>query len=243
MDKGFLRFQQLLFAFPPAAPDLVRIRRNKEGLMKLFQLKALGIVALLFMGVYAPAFVAIGLLKPRTQTAIPIVIGMSLAIAIVFIYFMSGDSNSFSQFGFKLSSYRYIGAAVALGVPVGLALTFVVSRFNSTNSFGEVSLSPWMMVCYFIVGTPIQEEVIFRGLLQTTLEQRLVASFQFLGTSLSFAVLIVAVLFGLIHLRIGVLTAVAAFVLGLLAGELRRRSSSLLPAIVLHAIFNASGIW
>jgi membrane protease YdiL (CAAX protease family) len=174
VDKGFLPFQQLLFAFPPAAPDLVRIRRNKEGLMKLFQLKALGIVALLFMGVYAPAFVAIGLLKPRTQTAIPIVIGMSLAIAIVFIYFMPGDSNSFSQFGFKLSSYRYIGAAVALGVPVGLALTFVVSRFNSTNSFGEVSLSPWMMVCYFIVGTPIQEEVIFRGLLQTTLEQRLV---------------------------------------------------------------------
>jgi membrane protease YdiL (CAAX protease family) len=56
--------------------------------------------------------------------------------------------------------------------------------------------------------------------------------------------LIVAVLFGLIHLAIGVATPIAALVLGLLAGELRRRSSSLLPAIVLHAIFNVfSALW
>jgi hypothetical protein len=101
-----------------------------------------------------------------------------------------------------------------------------------------------MTLLYFIVGAPVQEEVIFRGLLQTTLEQRFVASFQFLGKSLSVAVTIIAVLFGLIHVGIGVATAIAAFVLGLLAGELRRRSSSLLPAIVLHAIFNASSaIW
>jgi membrane protease YdiL (CAAX protease family) len=97
---------------------------------------------------------------------------------------------------------------------------------------------------YFIIGTPIQEEVIFRGLLQTTLEQRLSVSFRTLGTSISSAVLIVAILFGFIHLAIGVATAVEALVLGLLAGELRRRSSSLLPAIVVHAIFNAfSAMW
>ena len=212
--------------------------------MKLLRLKAIGFVILLFLGVYVPTFIVVGLVKPRPQIAIPLIIGMSLAIALVFIYFMSGDSNDFSQFGFKLSSYRYIGAAVALGVPVGLALTFVVSHFNSTNPFGKISLSPWMTLLYFIVGAPVQEEVIFRGLLQTTLEQRFVASFQFLGKSLSVAVTIIAVLFGLIHVGIGVATAIAAFVLGLLAGELRRRSSSLLPAIVLHAIFNAcSAIW
>jgi membrane protease YdiL (CAAX protease family) len=205
--------------------------------MKLFQLKALGIAALLFMAVYVPAFLAVGLIKPRTQAAIPMIIGMSLAIALIFISLLAGDSNGFSQFGFKLSNYCYIGVAVVLGVAVGLPLTFVVSRFNSTNPFGEVSLTPWMIVLYFIVGTPVQEEVIFRGLLQTTLERRFVG-FRLLRRSVSVAALVIAVLFGLIHLGIGVLTAIAAFVLGLLAGELRRRSSSLLPAIVLHAIFN-----
>jgi membrane protease YdiL (CAAX protease family) len=150
----------------------------------------------------------------------------------------------FSQFGFKGSAYRYIWTAVALGAPVGFVLTAVASRYNSTNPFGDVSLQPRMILLYFIIGTPIQEEVIFRGLLQTTLEQRLMGSFPALGTSISFAGLIVAVLFGLIHLVIGVATAVAAFVLGLLAGELRQRRSSLLPAILLHAIFNAfSAIW
>lgn len=129
-------------------------------------------------------------------------------------------------------------------MPIGLGLTFLVSRFDATNPFGEVSLRPWMIFFYFIVGTPVQEEVIFRGLLQTTLERRMAGTFSFLGVTLSFGAISFAVLFGLIHLAVGVLTAIAAFVLGLLAGELRRRSSSLLPAIVLHAIFNAfSAMW
>jgi membrane protease YdiL (CAAX protease family) len=213
-------------------------------LIKLLRLKALAVVVLLFIGVYVPAFVVTALIKPQPQAAIPLVIGVSLAIALVFIYVLSSDATGFAEFGFTPSSYRYIASAAALGVPIGLGLTFLVSRFNATNPFGEVSLRPWMIVIYFIVGTPVQEEVIFRGLLQTTLGHRLAGSFSFLGITLSFAAIIIAVLFGLIHLAVGILTAIAAFVLGLLAGELRRRSSSLLPAIVVHAIFNAfSAMW
>jgi membrane protease YdiL (CAAX protease family) len=212
--------------------------------MNLLPLKALGLVILLFLGVYVPTFLIIGLIKPRPQMTIPLIIGLSLAIALVFIYSLSSRTRGFSHFGFEGSGYRYIWIAIALGVPVGFVLTFVASRYNPTNPFGDVSLQPWMILLYFVIGTPIQEEVIFRGLLQTTLEQRLRVSFPALGTSISSAVLIVAVLFGLIHLAIGVATAVAALALGLLAGELRRRSSSLLPAIVLHAIFNAfSAMW
>ena len=212
--------------------------------MNLLPLKALGLVTLLFLGVYLPTFLIIGLIKPRPQMAIPLIIGLSLVIALTLIYFLSSRTRGFSRFGFEGSGVRYIWIAITLGVPIGFVLTFDASRFNSTNPFDEVSLQPWMIFLYFIIGTPIQEEVIFRGLLQTTLEQRLRISFPALGTSISSAVLIVAVLFGLIHLTIGVATAVAALVLGLLAGELRRRSSSLLPAIVLHAIFNAySAMW
>jgi hypothetical protein len=176
--------------------------------------------------------------------AIPLIIGLSLAIALTFIYSLSSRTRGFSHFGFEGSGCRYIWIAVASGVPVGFVLTFFASRYNSTNPFDDVSLQPWMIFLYFVIGTPIQEEIIFRGLLQTTLEQRLRVSFSASGTSISYAVLIVAVLFGLIHLAIGVATALAALVLGLLAGELRRRSSSLLPPIVLHSIFNAfSAMW
>jgi membrane protease YdiL (CAAX protease family) len=40
-------------------------------------------------------------------------------------------------------------------------------------------------------------------------------------------------------MEVNLITAAAAFVLGLLSGELRRRSGSLLPAILVHAVFNA----
>jgi hypothetical protein len=212
--------------------------------MKLVHLKAVGLVILLFLCVYVPTFIAVRLIKPRAEVAIPLIIALSSAIAVTFICFLSLRARNFSEFGFRNSSYRFIWIAVALGVPIGLGLTFIASRFHSTNPFAGVSLQPWMIFLYFIIGTPIQEEVIFRGLLQTTLEQQLGVSFPITGISISSAVLIIAVLFALIHLAVGVLTAIAAFILGLLAGELRRRSSSLLPAIVLHAIFNAfSAVW
>ena len=211
--------------------------------MKLVILKALGVVFLLFLAVYLPTFFVVSLIRPRAQVAIPLVIGLSLTIAFLVVC-LSSRADGLSRFGFQLSSGHFTWIAVALAVPTGLALTFLVSRFPQANPLGDVSLRPWMVFLYFIVGSPIQEEVIFRGLLQSTLARSVGLSLPVFGTSVSFAVLAVAALFGLIHLAVGIATAIAAFVLGILAGELRRRSSSLIPAIILHAIFNAfSAIW
>jgi membrane protease YdiL (CAAX protease family) len=55
---------------------------------------------------------------------------------------------------------------------------------------------------------------------------------------MSAAVLFAATLFGVIRFESGASVAVGAIVLGLVAGELRRRSGSLLPAVILHALFN-----
>ena len=72
-----------------------------------------------------------------------------------------------------------------------------------------VLFRPWMTFLCFVVGAAIQEEIIFRGLLQTTLAQRIPATLSFFGTSLSYASIIVALLFGLIHLKINPITAAA----------------------------------
>jgi membrane protease YdiL (CAAX protease family) len=96
-----------------------------------------------------------------------------------------------------------------------------------------------MTFVYFVVGAAIQEEIVFRGLLQTTLARQFPAMLSFFGTSLSYAAIIVALLFGLIHLEVNPISAGAAFVLGLFSGELRHRSGSLLPSILVHAVFNA----
>jgi membrane protease YdiL (CAAX protease family) len=59
---------------------------------------------------------------------------------------------------------------------------------------------------------------------------------------LSPAVLFTATLFGIIHLGSGPIVITGAIVLGLVAGELRRRSGSLLSAVIVHALFNVPGL-
>jgi membrane protease YdiL (CAAX protease family) len=201
--------------------------------------KALGVLLLLFAGAYGPGFSAVALLKMQPFEVVPVIIVSSLGMAILLIYVLSARVGGFTEFGFQFCHYRYLAAAIVFGAPVGWALTILVDRLSSGPPRPEMSLRPWMMILYFVAGASIQEEVIFRGLLQTTLARQIPATVSFLHTSLSCAAIIVALLFGLIHMKVNPITAAAAFVLGLLSGELRHRSGSLLPAILVHAIFNA----
>ncbi len=201
--------------------------------------KALGTLLLLFTGAYGPAFLTVALLKLRPFKAVPVIIVISSGVAILLIYVVSRKAGGFTQFGFRFCHYRYIAAAIVFGAPVGWALAVLVNHLSSALPPPEVAFRPWMTFLYFVVGAAIQEEIIFRGLLQTTLARQFPATLSFFGTSLSYAAIIVALLFGLIHMEVNPITAAAAFVLGLLSGELRHRSGSLLPAILVHALFNA----
>ena len=201
--------------------------------------KALGTLLLLFVAAYGPAFLTAALLKLRPSVAVPVIIVISSVVAIILTKVLSGRSGGFAQFGFRFCHSRYIAAAIVFGVPIAWAVTILVNHLSPGPPPREVSFSPWMTFLYFVVGAAIQEEIIFRGLLQTTVVRQFPATLSFFGTSLSYAAIIVALLFGLIHLEVNPITAGAAFVLGLFSGELRHRSGSLLPAILVHAVFNA----
>jgi membrane protease YdiL (CAAX protease family) len=200
--------------------------------------KALGTLLLLFAAIYGPAFLTVALLKLRPFEAVPVIIMITLAVAILLIKVLSSRAGGFAEFGFRFCHYRYIAAAIVFGVPIAWALAILVNHLSSSPP-PEVSFRPWMTFVYFVVGAAIQEEIIFRGLLQTTLARQFPATLSFFGSSLSYAAIIVAFLFGLIHLEVNPITAAAAFVLGLFSGELRLRSGSLLPAMLVHAVFNA----
>ncbi len=99
-----------------------------------------------------------------------------------------------------------------------------------------------MVFVYFVLAAPVQEELIFRGLLQTTIAR--VAPPVAALWAIHFPVVFVAALFGLIHLDSGAVVAASAVLLGLIAGELRRMSGSLVPAALFHALLNAaSALW
>lgn len=204
--------------------------------------KGLFAVLLLLAGTYAPAFATAGLLKLRPAEGVPAIIVISLGMALLFIGFLSHKSGGFDEFGFRLCSHRYLALAIALGAPTGWALTVIINRVSSGSAQPEFAFRPWVQVGYFVIGAAIQEEIIFRGLLQTALARRFTASLSLLGHSLSWPGIIVAFVFGLVHLTLNPITAIAACVLGLLAGELKERSGSLVPAIVVHSLFNLFSI-
>jgi membrane protease YdiL (CAAX protease family) len=208
--------------------------------MTFSALKAIGLGIGLFVVVYVPAFVTTALVRPRIDIAIPLIIAMTLLVALILMFLLAQGSAGIGEFGFRIPHSRYLAVATVFGLALGMAVTFLGHLFPSKPPFDVSRFAPWMIGLYFIIGSPIQEEIIFRGLIQSVLERRWMITLPVFGGSLSGAVVFTAMLFGIIHVGVGAVVAIGAIVLGLVAGELRRRSASLLPAIVVHALFNAA---
>jgi membrane protease YdiL (CAAX protease family) len=211
-----------------------------RGPMKFPKLKTLGLGVGLFVVVYVPAFTTVALVRPRIEIAIPLIIAITLFVALLLIFLLARSPAGIAEFGFHIPHSRYVVSATLFGLTIGLAVTFLSHLFPSKPPFDVSRFAPWMIGLYFIIGSPIQEEIVFRGLIQSMVERRWQVSFSLFGGSLSGAVAFSAALFGVIHFESGAIVALGAIILGLLAGELRRRSGSLLPAIIVHALFNAA---
>lgn len=121
-------------------------------------------------------------------------------------------------------------AALGLFVAINLALTLLPTVWLSDyNDHMELLLSTGLIPALSIaVAGPLAEELMFRGVIQTRLEQAM---------PVWAAVVLQAVLFGVVH---GTPVQMAyAFLLGLVFGFLRSRTGSILPGFAAHAAFNA----
>jgi hypothetical protein len=204
-------------------------------------LKRLALALLLFVSVYAPAFALVAWLHARVEVAVPLIIAVSAGIAAIFMALIAKRPKGFAEFGLARLPFSYVIAAAAAGVVIGAAFAYIAALFPARSPLDLSTLRPWMIVVYFVIAAPIQEELIFRGLLQS-LVARGISSQSFWAAH--FPVFFTAVLFGIIHVDSGIVVATEAVLLGLIAGELRRLSGSLIPAMVFHAILNAaSALW
>lgn len=206
-------------------------------------LRSIAITLLLFIAVYMPAFAIAGGLRLPPDRMVPTVMVITLAVACMLIGVAAYRRwLSLADFGFRCPTWSYLACALVLAVPLSAVIAWALSHANEPGPLGGLSLTPWLAGLYFAVGAPIQEEVIFRALLQTTFARQMMSIPNCAAVSGIAASVSVALLFGAIHLVVGPMTALGALLLGVLAGELSRRSGSLLPAIVSHSIFNLGGI-
>lgn len=134
-------------------------------------------------------------------------------------------------------------AGILLGVAGGLGLVglgFLYDQapryvgapsFDFTSLFEPLGLSRWFLPALGVGLAPIVEELYFRGRLYDELSERF---------SLTAAILITALLFGLVH---GLLTYLPAYIVfGLVLAGLRFATGGLVAPILAHAINNGVGL-
>ncbi|MDE2112422.1 MAG: CPBP family intramembrane metalloprotease [Alphaproteobacteria bacterium] len=217
--------------------------------------KRSGLALLLFAVVYAPAFAAVAWLHrqhlwcasgadrhcPSDRIAVPVIIAVSAALAALSIMLLARGKKGIAEFGVARSRPPYVVAAVLSGLLAGGAVAYFAAKYPAPSPLDLSKLPLGLTVAYFVFAAPFQEELIFRGLLQTTVARFAPASGGF--WAVHYPVLFVALLFGAVHLGSGPVVAIGGLLLGLIAGELRRMSGSLLPAILVHSLFNAMSLW
>jgi membrane protease YdiL (CAAX protease family) len=205
-------------------------------------LKGAGFALILFAAVYAPAFAMVAWLHPSVQITILLIIIVSAGMAVLFIAFLTRGTKGIAEFGVAKSPASYVIAATLAGIVVGGALAYLAALYPAPSPLDLSKLPPRMIFVYFVLAAPIQEELIFRGLLQAAIGRAVPAPVGF--WAVRFPVVFAAALFGVIHLDSGIVVAASAVLLGLIAGEMRRMSGSLVPAILFHALLNAaSALW
>jgi membrane protease YdiL (CAAX protease family) len=212
--------------------------RGRARLNIISSLKRAGFALILFAAVYAPAFALVVWLHPSVQITIPLIILVSAGLAVLFVAFLARGTKGIAEFGVAKSPATYVIAATLAGVVVGGALAYLAALYPAPSPLDLSKLPPWVIFVDFALAAPIQEELIFRGLLQTTIARVVPVPGGF--WAIHFPVVFVAALFGVIHLDSGIVVAASAVLLGLIAGELRRMSGSLVPAILFHALLNAA---
>lgn len=218
------------------------------GTASLRWLRALGVALGLLLAVYVPSFALVSALRQPVlhlpMAYVPptiILVSAMLALALMLVL-QRRVRLTFADFGLRWPKWRHLVVAIVIAVPSAVVVNALLAQVHEPSPLADLSIAPPLAWLYFGLGAPLQEELIFRGLVQTVLARDLSASVAITARAGIVAMAGAAVLFGLVHLAVGPCTAAAALVLGLLAGDLRRRSGSLIPAIVIHAIFNLPGL-
>lgn len=112
-----------------------------------------------------------------------------------------------------------------------------IAAFEPTPPLRGTLSAEWCLVQWLVVGLP--EELFFRGLLLTKLEQRFPPRRRILGGGVGLALVLSAVAFALIHLpKEGDPRALATFFPGLLFGWMRSATGSLLASTITHGCAN-----
>jgi len=161
-----------------------------------------------------------------------------LVVAVSLIFMLFVRPVSLSELGFKKIKGRTVLWSLLLGflsLPL-LTVVNLISQFFVKNTLTQASdtlLSVSVPLLFFLMAIvpPVCEEFVFRGIFHRGYDN---------VTSVWFAILTSALLFGLMHLNINQLSY--AFVIGILFAVTDKIADSIYPSIIMHMVINGINV-
>lgn len=166
---------------------------------------------------------SIGVRRPNLRA--PLLIAAVAACFFILHFAVNPLSMSASRWVANALGRHSMGAAEVID-PIQLGLSLTIEAIRGAGLWACLLVVLWMGVL-----VPIIEELFFRGIAFKALLGSLPVWIALLGQALLFAVM---------HFEMGRLIYLLAF--GLTLGLLVRRTSSLLPAVLLHVVVNATSL-
>jgi len=188
-------------------------------------------------GVAVRAAAEYGLYQPTLMVLLAISVSMQVLVLVAALALarrrglsvarlILGESSWFVEAAWGIAIAILLWS-IALFLWIGLGISFVT---RVERIMGQLALGP-RLVCaaYAVVLAPLSEEILFRGMIQSSLQRRI-------GRLLACA--IQAVLFAVVHFET-LPTTLIVFAVGLCYGAVYLWRKCLLPLIVLHSATNA----
>ena len=159
-----------------------------------------------------------------------------LTIIILVIFFLVRKKNPLQEVGLVKTDLSLVGASAAITPALYTVVMLVMGLLPESlledyaQASAGLSDTGLLALLATVIGAPLVEEVIFRGLIQSRLERAMPGWL---------AAVISALVFGLCHGQI--VWIVYAFVLGMIFGRMRQCCRSILPSLAAHFVFNLIG--
>ena len=171
-----------------------------------------------------------------------------LVFSIIIMLLLS--KGKISTYGFKIVRDIQLKQIILLSLGIGISVN-LIQPFLPGEGLTFIGEFSFLQIVIFIwIYASICEEILTRGLIQGYLTPLTKYGFTVFKLRISVPVLVSALFFASMHIMLlimgieisTVLTIVlSAFILGIIAGYYREKTESLIPAIIVHMLFNIGG--
>lgn len=215
---------------------MIRLTKTKESLMNRVN-RAHAYILIVMIGQLLISL-AIGLTGYQPKlVASALITQYGLILIPAILYFIITKSNIKETLHFKKVSAANIWLAIALAFFIQPIMTFVnlISQLFVTNYIADylpemMSLPFWLLLFIMAVTPAITEEITFRGIVLSNYKHQTVLA----------ACIMNGLLFGIFH---GNLNQMAyAFFLGAIFCYVTHLTKSIIPAMIMHFVINASQV-